>query len=107
MTRFTFEKLIRVGVLVIGVILIFCLYSVDKTLDRNGKNSDGGRSILCLQMKALGQPVTEYPPCMRPSVYALWKDEPVKPVASHEMICEITAAIQRPIPECEARSGSR
>lgn len=101
MRQFTFEKFIRLGVLVIGILLVAGLYSVDKNLDRNGRNADGGRSLLCLQMKAMDQPVTEYEPCMRKQVYVLWKDEPVKPIASHEMICQVTIAVNRPIKDCE------
>ena len=100
-TNFTFDKAVKLSVIVVGVLLVFGLYSVDKSLDRNGRNADGGRALICLQLKSAGQPVEEYAPCMRREVRDLWVDQPVKPVASHEMICQIVDVIQRPIQECE------
>jgi hypothetical protein len=101
LTTFNFEKIISLAVIVVGMVLAGFLHSIDNQMDTNAHAADGGRSLLCLQMKAEGQPVNEYAPCMRPSVYKLWKDEPVSPVASHKMICEAMAAFNRQIEECK------
>ena len=63
-------------ILLIGVFLVFALFSVKTQLSKNARAADGGRSLVCLQLKAQGQPVEAYDPCMRPAVYKLWKDEP-------------------------------
>lgn len=76
----------EVAFLVIGALLVFALFAVDDQLDTNGRNSDGGRSLVCLQLKAQGQPVEQYEPCMRPSVYKLWKDEPITSLS--QRLCE-------------------
>lgn len=76
-------------IIVVGVALIVLLIRIDGDIDRNGRNSDGGRALVCLQLKAQGQPVEDYEPCMRPDVYKRWKDEPIATLS--ERLCETGA----------------
>lgn len=71
--------------ILVGILLVLLLYVNNKTLKENGRNADGGRAMLCLQLKAAGQPVTEYGPCMKPAVYVRWKDEPIATL--NERLC--------------------
>lgn len=76
-TGWNWNNLKEVGILVIGALLVIGLYVLNTGLTANRKANEGGRSLLCLQLKAQGQPVEDYEPCMRPAVYKLWKDEPI------------------------------
>lgn len=83
------KNLREVLMAVIGLALILLLIRIDSEIDRNGRNSDGGRALVCLQLKAQGQPVEDYEPCMRPDVYVRWKDEPIATLS--ERLCETGA----------------
>jgi hypothetical protein len=90
-TTWNWRNLKEVAILVVGVLLIFGLFvlkqqvtdlnhqviGLNRDIEANKQASNGGRSLLCLQLKAQGQPVEKYTPCMKPDVYILWKDQPI------------------------------
>lgn len=79
-------------VALIGALLVVSMYMVNSNVTANRKANDGGRSLVCLQLKAQGQPVEQYAPCMRPSVYKQWKDEPIATL--EERLCATGAQVE-------------